>query len=467
MKKKKAETKIDTRNIAALKDRVKALVNVPARRFNDAVCDIIDAGGYSVAVLLDTLPELPVALQQQAVRKIEDFFYFHPENGVKLFSRLKKALEKVDQSCRPGILSAMADISEKADDRDFTVSDLGEYALAVLESDADLGRQSKAIEVAVKALEYGCIPFIIKIMKKATTELDNFQNYQFIETSLLALKRLGGEPIIRLLINPGSDSASRQLRLEWRGMKDVLLSEAFSVLRTLDADFAQMMLKVVDLSDFNLPFVAMINEGVSHDDKWVRQAAVASMKKASEALSPEVLSRMLNDSASEVRMMAATSLGGFSAEQTGSLLEELAGRQGEAREIRLNALYALFAQKNLPALKNLAAQPDDMQIAANALGLSVLLMPHDEGLATILNVFGLSRAETVGDLSHYLMELSDPEDIGKLIKAHSGGNETCRERLIEFIKQFAARKAGPRLDAAIGKLSENEQKALKALTLVA
>ena len=462
-KSKKDKVKINSMDVAGLREMILGLQKVPGRKLNDAVCDIIDAGGYSVAVLLDMLPELPVSLQQKVVEKIEDFFYFHPENGVKLFRRLKKALARSDRSCHARLLAAMADISEKVDDQDFSISDLGDQAMTILESDADLGRLSKAIEVLVKASESRSIPAIIKIMIKSIGGLDNFQNYQFVETSLLALKRLGGEPVIRLLINPSSETAIRQLRLEWRGQNGKLLNETFSVLQRLDADFAQVMLKVVDLSDFNLPFIAMINEGVGHSDKWVRQTAVASMQKASEALSPEVLSRMLNDSASEVRLMAATSLGGFSVEQTGSVLEELASRPGESREIRLNALYALFAQKNLVALKNIASQPDSMQIAINAQGLASLLMPHEDGLKSQLSVYCLAKSELLGEAGHYLMELAEPEDIEYLIKAHSAGNATQRERMIDFIRQFIDKKAGPRLEVAIGRLAEPEQKALRLL----
>ncbi len=463
MKMKNNEDKTVARDVARLRDMIHKLRQISGRKLNNAVCDIIDLGGYSLAVLLDELPGLPVELQQQIVKKLEDFFYFHPESGVKLFRRLKNALARSDQSCRAGLLSAMADISEQVDDRDFAVSELGEQALAVLESDVDPGRLAKAIEILVKASEYTCIPVVIKLMIKTTGALDKFQNYQFIETALLALKRLGGESLIRLLINPSSDAAIRQLRLEWRHMNEGLLNETFSILQKLDTDFAQIMLKVVDLSDFNLPFIAMINEGVKHGDKWVRQTAVSSMQKAAEALNPEEIARLLNDSASEVRLMAATSLGGFSAEQTGAILEELAARQGESREIRLNALYALFAQKNLAALKNLSVQPDSLQIAVNAQGLATLLMPHEEGLKAMLVTYGQVKSEFVADAGHYLMELVEPEDIEVLVKSHSAGNETQRERLIEFIRQFIDKKAGPRLEVAMKKLADAEQKALKLL----
>ncbi len=463
MKMKKTEDKTVARNVGRLRGMIQNLRQISGRKLNDAVCDIIDLGGYSLAVLLDELPGLPVDLQQQVVKKLEDFFYFHPESGVKLFKRLKKALARVDQSCRAGLLSAVADISEKVDDRDFAVSELGEQALAVLESDADPGRLAKAIEIVVKASETSGIPAIIKLMMRSVGALDDFQNYQFIETALMALKRLGGEAVIRLLINPSSDAAIRQLRLEWRHMSEALLNETFSILQKLDTDFAQIMLKVVDLSDFNLPFIAMINEGVKHGDKWVRQTAVASMQKAAEALNPEEIARLLNDSASEVRLMAATSLGGFSAEQTGAILEELASRQGESREIRLNALYALFAQKNLAALKNLSIQPDSLQIAVNAQGLAALLMPHEEGLKTMLAAYGQVKSEFVGDAGHYLLELVEPEDVETLIKSHSAGNETQKERLIEFIRQFIDKKSGPRLEVAMKKLADAEQKALKLL----
>ncbi|HNX77116.1 MAG TPA: HEAT repeat domain-containing protein [Candidatus Rifleibacterium sp.] len=463
MKTKKNKAVIDVRDVAALRKAVRGLSDVPAKKLNDAICDLIDAGGYSVAVLLDELPGFSAECQYQIVRKIEDFFYFHPENGVKLFKRLRKALSLVDHTCRANLLAAMADISEQAEESDFAIGGMGEHALAVLESDADPGRLAKAIEVLVKASEYSSIPVIIKLMTRLTAGLDNFQNYQFVETSLLALKRLGGESIIRLLINPSSEAATRQLRLQWRQMSESLLNATFSILQTLDTDFAQIMLKIVDLSDFNLPFIAMINEGVQHSDKWVRQTAVAAMQRASDALNPEEIARLLNDSASEVRLMAATSLGGFPASQTGSVLEELASRQGESREIRLNALYALFAQKNLTALKSLAVQPDSLQIAINSQGLAALLMPHEEGLKTMLTAYSLAKAELVADAGHYLLELTEPEDIEYLIKAHASGNETQRERLIDFIRQFIVKKSGPRLEVALKKLAPAEQKALKLL----
>ena len=61
------------------------------------------------------------------------------------------------------------------------------------------------------------------------------------------------------------------------------------------------------------------------------------------------------------------------------------------------------------------------------------------------------------------MELAEPEDIEYLIKAHSTGNATQRERMIDFIRQFVDKKAGPRLNVAIGRLAEPEQKALRLL----
>lgn len=460
--KKNRKNKLD---VTELRQLVAGLLEKPEKKLNDAICDIIDMGGYSVAVLLDALPGFPANLQLLITRKIEDFFYFHPENGVKLFKRIKKTLAAVDPVCQAPLLAVLADISEKIDDNDLEISRVGELALAVLESDADLARMSKAIEILVKASAYAGIPLIIKLMIKSINSLDNYQNYQFIETSLLALKRLGGEPLIRLLISPTSASAIKQLRLEWRTMDQGLLSDTLVALQKLDADFAQLMLKVIDLSDFNLPFVAMVNEGVTHNDKWVRQAAVASMQKASAALSPEVLARMLNDSAAEVRLMAATSLGGFAKEQTGEVLGELARRQGESLEIRLNALYALYSQKNSEALQDLSNQQDSPKTAINAQGLLALLMPHDDGLKAMLSAYCKAKSDLVPEAGHYLMELSEAEDIGSLITLHSAAtNETHRERIIDFIKQFIGKKAGPRLNVAIGKLSESEQKALKLFT---
>lgn len=461
MKKTKKAAPTD---VAGLRKMVLNLTKVPDKKLDDAVCDIIDIGGFSLAVLVDTLWRLPADIQFRAVRKIEDFCYFHPESAKKVFARLKKVMDKIDPACQASLFAAMADVTEQLEDNELEASRLGEVALSVLESEADLARKSKALEILVKSSNIETIPAIIENMIKAVSEIDKYQNYQFIESSLLALKRLGGEEIIKLLINPSSLESIKKIRIEWRGRNAKLLDDTMAVVQKLDADFAQVMLKVIDLSEFNLPFVAMIKEGLEHSDKWVRQTAAESMQKAAEALNPEALSRMLNDSAGEVRLMATSSLGGFSIEQTGSILEDLAGRQGESLEIRLNALYALHAQKNLAALKKLALAAESLKIAVNAQGLASLLMPHEDGCKTMMAAFLAAKTEVYGDAGHYLMDILEPNDIEFLINRHGEEtNETYKERIIEFLKQFVVLKAGPKLDSAIARLPEAQQKAISML----
>jgi hypothetical protein len=452
-------------SVAELRQMVAQLETVPEKRLLDAVCDIIDLGGYSLAVLLEKLSTLTVPVQHVAARKIEDFLYFHPEKGAKLFDRLLVAMRDVDISCRPCLLAALADVSGCLEMDHLTMGKLAPDALDALDSNMDFARMAKAVELVVKASGVAGIPSIIRLMIKSSEKLDSYANYQFIETSLMALKRLGGEPVIRLLINPASADAIRQLRMEWRSVDQQLLQNTLSALRQVDAGFAQVMLKVIDLSDFNLPFAAMIKEGISHNDKWVRQAAAASMQKASETLSPEAVTRMLNDESAEVRLMAVTSLGGFTQEQTGAMLEELAARQGDSLEIRLNALYALFAQKNRAALENLAgSSSDNLRIAVNAQGLAALLMPREEGAKRMLRAFVDTVSDLVLEAGHYLLEILEPEDVEILIVAHASAvNETQRERLIDFLRVFVVKKAGPRLDHARSRLSEAEQKALAIL----
>ena len=455
----------ESRNVGALRRMVAQLEKTPEKRLTRAVCDIIDLGGYSLAVLLSRLSSLTIPVQTVAARKIEDFLYFHPEKGAKLFDRLLTAMREVDVVCRPFLLAALADVVSHVEADHLTIGKLAPDALDALDSNMDFARMGRAVELVAKATGVTGIPAIIRLMIKSADRLDDYANYQFIETSLMALKRLGGEPVIRLLVNPSSADAIRQLRMEWRSMDQQLLQDTLAALQQVDAGFAQIMLKVIDLSDFNLPFAAMIREGISHSDKWVRQAAVASMQKASEAISPEALARMLNDDSGEVRLMAVTSLGGFSKEQTGKTLEELAARQGESLEIRLNALYALFAQKNLAALENLMQSADNLKLAVNAQGLAAMLMPREAGVRSMLKAFINVKTELLTEAGHYLLELLEPEDIEILITAHAAAaNEVQRERLIDFLRQFVAKKAGPRFDQARARLSEAEQKALDLLS---
>ncbi len=453
-----------SRNVKALRRMVEQLERTPEKKLESAVCDIIDMGGFSLAVLLEKLASLTVPVQAVVVRKIEDFLYFHPEKGAKIFDRLQTALRDADISCRPSLLAAIADVSDSVDMDHLTIGRIASDALDALESSMDFARMSRAVELVVKVSGVSGIPAIIRLMIKSSKKLNEYVNYQFVETALMALKRLGGESVIRLLINPLSAEALRQLRMEWRAMDQQLLQETMTSLQRVDADFAQIMLKVIDLSEFNLPFAAMIKEGLSHSDKWVRQAAAASMQKASAALSPESLSRMLNDESSEVRLMAVTSLGGFEREQTGNMLEELATRQGESIEIRLNALYALFAQKNRAALENLAGSADNQHLAVNARGLAAMLMPKEDGARSMLKTFLEIGSESLSEATHYLLEILEPEDIEILIKAHSTAvGEPQRERVIDFMRLFIDRKAGPRLDLARTRLPEAEKRAVEML----
>ena len=462
MKKNKYQN-IDNKNTEALRDAVKDLKNVSAKKLNDAICDIIDLGGYSIAVMVDSMPELESELQLAIARKLEDFFYFHPENGRKLFGRIKKTLPLVDEKVRKHFLASLSDISAEMDDGEKELGMLGDEALDILRSDADLMRMSKAIEIAVKGERKDSIPHIINLMIKSVKNLDEYQGYQFIETALMAMKTLGGESILRLMINPASPNALKQLRMEWRDVNETLTSEILSSLESVDEDFAQVMLKVIELSEFSLPFAAMINEGLNHPDKWVRQAAAGTMQSASSALEPEALSRLLNDEAPEVRLMAVTSLGGFTVAQTGMLLENIAMKSEETMDIRLNALYALYSQRNLTALLSIAKQTDNPKLRVNANSMAAMLMPHSEGVEHILEIYGKTAEDLLPDVMHYLTELIEPEDIHTLIEIHGRSTGQTRDRMLNLIHIVLEQKSGHRLDTAIDKLTPAEQEAINML----
>ena len=162
--------------------------------------------------------------------------------------------------------------------------------------------------------------------------------------------------------------------------------------------------------------------------------------------------------------MAVSSLGGYSAEQTGDLLESLVRKPGETVGLRMNALYALYSQKNLPVLEKLCSEPD-AKIALNAMGLSALLRPKKDGFADLMKVFAGLSGERATELQYYLLELADPEDIGILIDYHKNADSALKkENCISLIRAFLLKKAGPRLSGAISTLSDGEKKALDLLS---
>lgn len=452
-----------SRNLVQLRKRVRRLNRVPMRKLGDAVCDIIDLKGFGLAVLLRCLPKIKDERQVVIAQKIEDFLYFHPHKGVRLFDRLKKAFFAASELCRPHLLAAMVDVSEKLPNGAEELLGLIAEARVVLESAPDFIRKGKAVEIIAMANKKEYIIDIINNMVISTKKIAEFANYHFFENCLLAVKRMGGESLLRLLINPNSDNAIKQLRLEWRSEKPDLVAKVLRASECLNTEFAQAALHVIDLSDFNLPFVSMIQEGMSHPDKWVRQAAVISMQKASEALSPEILARMLNDPSPEVRLMAVSSLGGYPIEKTGAILESLAAKEGETVGQRMNALYALHSQKNLPALEKLSSSVDP-KVALNSMGLAALLKPDSETLGNLLKFFlsvGPSRAV---ELQYYVLELIEPDGLKMLVDLHrdsKGGQQ--KENCLILLKAFLMKNAGPKLERAKRLLSDAERKALGLL----
>lgn len=463
----KKETVLDPQDIEGLKKMVADLEKVAPKNLNDAVCDIIDIGGKSVNVLLEALPDLSEEVGRVVVQKLEDFFYFHPEKGEKYVEQIKKSIKNAPKSYQAGLLSAMSDILEATDDTGDAIGCMGEEAMAVLDSDADNARISKAMEILVKADESNAIPKIIDLMINNMDGLDKFENYQLIETSLLSLKKLGGEALLRLLINPASESAIKQLRIEWRNKSKDLLDTTLASVKELDSEFAQVMLKVIDLSEFNLPFAAMLNEGLKHTDKWVRQTAVECMQKTTEGITPDSLARMLGDPAPEVRLMAVTSLGAFGKDQTGDLLLDLACRPDESMDIRLNALYSLYSQGNKAGLLQIGSKHGDnvneVKVSLNANGLACLLMAHDEGLDKAMTMYAATSENMLTEAAYYLSELAVPEDIGAMVAFYGACDETKRDKMLRFLQSFLEKNDSPRMDEAIGNLPQEEQLALKTL----
>jgi hypothetical protein len=452
------------RDLRLLAKKVKKLNRMPEKKIKESVCDIIDLKGYGLAVLLYKLPEFSPRRQFKIARKIEDFLYFHPADGLKLQNRLRVACRKCDKQSLPLLLSAYVDVWTKVGKNEAELLKMEDKACEVLKTKADLTRKGKAIEIIGKTDDKRYLKLIIKNMIKASKKVGDFSGYHFIENSLLVVKKLGGETVLRLLINPNSDKIIKKMRIEWDAKDIKIMNGLARIGRKLTDDFAQTLLKVVDLSDFNLPFASMIQEGLEHPDKWVRQTATASMEKISKSVNPELLKKMLGDSSPEVRLMAISSLGGFSIEQTGELLETLAKESGDTAGMRLNALYALHAQKNAPALERLTDSPE-AKIALNAMGLAALLSSsRRESLEKLLDVYLGLKPDRAIELQRYLLELAEPEDLQSLIELHKvSGTSLAKENCVELIKLFMAKKDGPRLEKVKADLPEGERKAVELL----
>lgn len=450
-------------DLSALRRRVRRLIRYSGKKLDTRICDIIDLGGYSLAVLLQRLPRLPEKVQEHVSQRIEDFLFFHPDRGRKMAPRLYKAIKEAAPPCRPYLLSAMADVIARSGDRFAVEGDLGAEAFELLESDADWIRRGKAVELLTHFGTRMALPSLIKHLGDALDGVDGYANFTFTETVLFALKRLGGESLLRLLINPQSTAAMSGLRLEWRDRSPEEIQAALAALRPLNESFSQLLLKVVDLSEFALPFIAMVQEGLNHSDKWIRQVAVDSFAKIGRQTDTEQLLRMLSDPALEVRLMAVHALGAAPAAKTGERLISITLNESDGMELRMNALYGLFGQKNREGLETAAGSPT-AAIALNARGLLALLGPREEGLKDLLvRVSALPTAQ-MAELFHYLHELARPEDLSALLTTHAGlRDESARAAFLIFLDRFLHARSGPGLDKAMEALKPQERLALDTL----
>jgi hypothetical protein len=361
------------------------------------------------------------------------------------------------------LLAAIADVSAHMPNQTTVLTNLDPEAEKTLKSSADYMRKAKALEILAINEKTETLPSIIYFLIDSTKNIEKFANYQFIENSLLVLKKLGGESLLRLLINPNSDNSIKNFKLEWRQKPEQLTNEILKISQKLTPDFAQAMLKIIDLSDFSMPFASMISEGITHPDKWVRQSAAASMQKANKSLDLENLSRLLNDPSPEVRLMAISSLGGFEASKTGELLIAVAKRESETIGARMNALHALYSQKNLDALESLS-ESTEPQITLHSIGLAALLKPKEKGFADILAFYRTCNTAWAGELNHYILELTEVEDLQKIVEFFASINtDVVRQNCLDLLKMFLNQKAGPRLEKVIAALTKSEKKALALL----
>ncbi|MBF0500231.1 MAG: hypothetical protein HQM09_08865 [Candidatus Riflebacteria bacterium] len=455
---------IDNRDLRGLRRQVSRLRRFAnSKKLDDRICDIIDLKGYSLAVLLNRLPKLPVSVQKRVANRIEDFLFFHPDRGRKILARLVTAIRKGDPICRPHLLAAIADVAARSGERIAIPGDINTEALELLENGTDFVRRGKAVEL----LSFGecskSIPTMLRVLQDALTSIDAVPNYLFTETVLFALKRLGGEGLLRLLINPQSRGGLERFRLDWRDRPEDEAQAILHAVQSLETEFGHLILKVVELSDFVLPFVSMIHEGLNHTEKWIRQTSVEAMSKAGKQTDDEAMLRMLGDAAPEVRLMAVHALGNMPASQTGEKLCTIAVCESETYEIRMNALYALFAQKNRTALEALIAAPA-LTISINARGLAALLYSREEGLKWLLQGLHEIPATHMPEVFHYILEMARQEDLSALIVVHENLKEVSqREAFVALLSRFLQTRAGPSLDAAMEALAPRERAALAVL----
>ncbi len=451
------------RNLRELRRRVAKIGRAPEMRVDDLICDFIDLKGYSLAVLLSRMHCFSSQTQKKVATRIEDFIFFHPDLGTKVIPRMSQAVKMCDPLARQHLIAAIADVLNRSEKKTKLNDDLSEVALFVLQSEVDFARKAKAVEILSQFDSFKHIPAILKFLVFAQKKIDTFANFNFSETVLFALKRVGGDGFLRLLVNPQSSKALSQFRFDQRHRSSGEMKTVLAALEMLEEGFPQLILKIIDLSEFNLPFLSMIQEGLLHTDKWVRQTATEALSKIVKQAGPEQLFKMLNDPAHEVRMMAVSSLGNFASKDAGKRLYAIAVQESEKLDIRMNAMYALFSQKDGDSLENLFECPTP-SIAVNSRGLASLLMPKDEGLTFLITSLEKTPQGSLPELFHYLLELSSPEDLSRLIYFYSTIKDSGkREVFLHLIATFLENKAGPKLEKAFDSLSPGEKKAIQIL----
>ncbi len=452
------------RNVPLLRRRFRRLARVRGARLTRDIGDFIDLRGFAMPVLLTDLHRLPVEVQRVVAGVLEDYFFFHPDRGIRHFPRLLACATQLDASVRRHLIPAIADVAARGGTRLAGTERLGDAARVLLEAaDTDLLRQAKAIEVLAGTDDPSHLPAVLAALARATDAIDSYEGFSLAETALFAVKRLGGEATLCLLINAESSAARQLLRLHFGEQRTAtIVAPVLAALSRFDENRAQLLLKFIELAEYPTPFFAMVQEGLNHSSKWIRQTASATAARLGKSIELTRLFELLEDPAPEVRLMAASSLGHIDRPEVVTRLTAMAQAPHETREIRLNALYSLHQLRKEEALAELAASPIP-EVARPALGLASLLKERKQGLTELLAALPDADDRAVADLIHYVAEMARADDLPRLLAASDGLAPSGRLVFTEFLGRFLHTHAGPLLDKTLAGLPSTQRSALEPL----
>ncbi|NLM17122.1 MAG: HEAT repeat domain-containing protein [Candidatus Riflebacteria bacterium] len=440
---KKNKLKLDPKNKELLAKALKDAEKLNKKSARTFITNFIDLGGYSVAVLLDSLHLMPSHMRKYALENLSYFFLYGGSHTKKLLKRLIIAIKRSKPYYRPQVLAMLADLLfrsqfECSDKRALRIANsLSSEIESQFRKSTKLSQAAAPLAFAYRAELEFLLPHMLKALNNSLSQESSFSEYLFIEDAITGIQNIGGKELLKFLANPTSKQALVHLKMAWRNRDPDLLKKILRIAKQLSEDFPKALVSFASQSEMAVSFYPFLTEAAESEEPEVASMAKKALQKDMES-NFSMLASCLNEESPEARIVAINSMSGFPKELSGELLTAVAGNIKEPFSVRVAAIEALYYQKNANAIEKILTLPEiPPQIKSRAKVYHAMAKPRKSAIKTLTKYYLNSPKNEADDLEFYLSTYSARSDLpylNKLAETLPIQNKSRIEKIISSAK---------------------------------